>query len=325
MGNTMSRPITDEHILDYIDGILPEIEEARVRALILSEPGVEKIVVQQKFVEAVAGKTAKIIAPASDTIESSIMTTIAGIEPVPTHSGLLSGIVRALTVISEQSGPAASGMIGALVVMLVIANLYLYRSLSYSPQVVAEQGIDVYVPTTELKPGTRLSPELFKKVRLPGYAVQGGAITELEELDGKFARTLLFPEQQLTASLVISRNLSLKQSSPKDDALHAVSIAVATNRDIEGMLRPGKLVDVIWATDIRGAHEVLKIAEQAEILSVSPDAARNEHADSRWLKVELLVPSEIGNKLILAEATGTLILGPYRYTEIVSTSGFLAK
>lgn len=185
-----------------------------------------------------------------------------------------------------------------------------------APAVVQETKIDVakvLIPGKQIEPGTVLEPTLFRVEERPRNLVPARAIGSLEELLGTYARTLIVPDQPLTADYVtkLKPNSAITANIP--EGFRAVTIRVDERSSVEGWARPGARVDVVWATVIRGEQTVSTIVYNAKVLSAErqteggAQGAQNQN-QATPATVTLLVGVDDATKIQLASTAGSLSL-----------------
>lgn len=183
-----------------------------------------------------------------------------------------------------------------------------------APVVVQETKIDiakVLIPAKQIEPGTVLEPSLFRIEERPRNVVPARAIGNPDELLGTYARTLIVPDQPLTADYVtkLKPNSAITANIP--EGFRAVTIRVDERSSVEGWARPGARVDVVWATVIRGEQTVSTIVFNAKVLSAerqTEGGAAGNPNQATPATVTLLVGVDDATKIQLASTAGTLSL-----------------
>ncbi len=212
------------------------------------------------------------------------------------------------------------GLIGTLVVLaLSVASLMMGRGpakaeAAAAPVVVTEtapvQYSRVIVPVRNIEKGAALNPQMFTSVVRPRSSLASTTITDISQIEGKFARVPInahFPlilewttdEAQITNPLI--------QRIPT--GFRAVTINVNATSGVEGWARAGARVDVHWIAELNGERTATRIVENAQILSaerqVEPSANPSAPIPTT---VTLLAQENDAQKISLAATAGQLIL-----------------
>ena len=159
--------------------------------------------------------------------------------------------------------------------VLVVLFLFLaYVLLSSSPQppanaVVASANVnenesdikmlEVLVPVQEIDSGTALEAHMFRKEARPSVGVSNRVVRDFEEIKGHYARSLIVPNQPLHRDYITSVRPTNVITASIPDGYRAVTIRVDARTSVEGFVRPGARVDVVWTSSIRGKHDLTSI------------------------------------------------------------------
>lgn len=169
--------------------------------------------------------------------------------------------------------------------------------------------VDVLVPVKEIKAGTALTPNLFRIEKRPLVATSGRIVRSFEEIKGYYARSLIVPNQPLHRDYITSVRPTNVITASIPEGYRAVTIRVDARSSVEGFVRPGAKVDVVWTSRIRGKPGISVIVQNAKVLS----AARSTEASLKPGQpipstVTLLVTAKDAAKIELATQTGKLSL-----------------
>lgn len=205
-----------------------------------------------------------------------------------------------------------------IVTCLVIAFLALYAGAS-APVVeqkaapVAEEApvkmIDVLVPVKDIDAGTALDPTLFRKESRPQVGVSPRVVVDFEELKGQFARSLILASQPLHRDFMTSVRPTSAITASIPEGYRAVTINVDARSSVEGFVRPGARVDVMWISNVRGRQGITRIVQNARVLSAERQIDSKQAPGAPVPStVTLLVSSEDAAKISLATTTGSITL-----------------
>ncbi len=127
----------------------------------------------------------------------------------------------------------------------LVASIGITRALDQPvPQVVAGETKEILVASVEIKTGDPITPQIVKLANWPVETLPEGVISDLKEVDGRRAKTKIYPGEPLIA-------LKLLGKDEKDDVLgdlppgmRAVAVKVDAVSGGAGLLKPGDKVDV---------------------------------------------------------------------------------
>lgn len=206
-------------------------------------------------------------------------------------------------------------MLGGLTVYLM--NNYLQQEISGQQPDVDKDLTPVVVARVDLKPGTRLSPELLKVV---GYAREGlpeNYFSKIDDVLGELVgKAPILLRETRKGEPILKYILSpygarggLPTKIPED--MRAVTIAINEVRGVAGFALPGDYVDVLHTTDAGRKDEKLvnrMILQNARILGVDQLSSETETEPNVVNAVTLLVSPFDGQRLTLAQKLGELTL-----------------
>lgn len=222
---------------------------------------------------------------------------------------------------ARRSDQTQMMMVAGALLLVLLGSIGTILALSPSkepeaaPIVVQETKIDVakvLIPGKQIEPGTVLEPSLFRIEERPRNVVPARAIASPDELLGTYARTLIVPDQPLTADYItkLKPNSAITANIP--EGFRAVTIRVDERSSVEGWARPGARVDVVWATVIRGEQTVSTIVFNAKVLSAERQteggAGSQNQNQATPATVTLLVGVDDATKIQLASTAGSLSL-----------------
>lgn len=171
--------------------------------------------------------------------------------------------------------------------------------------------VDLLVPGNPIPAGTRLYREQFRVQSVDEDLVPSRSVraADLPKLLGKFARIDLEP-----GALISFRDISGEgKVDPLDIPVgyRAVSIMADARSGVEGLARPGSLVDVLWVTtDPKDrVPKVTLVASRARVMSVAGSASAEARAPMQGtFTATLLAPDLQAKQIELASDTGSVSL-----------------
>jgi Flp pilus assembly protein CpaB len=166
----------------------------------------------------------------------------------------------------------------------------------------------VLVPVRDIDPNTPLTMSLFRVENRPAQYTTQAAVRSEEELRGRFAgATLVAGEPVLSVHLSRSRAVSPLSPRLTGDS-RAVTIHVTDVGSVDGMVRPGDIVDVAWLYRLNGSPTLKVIVQNARVLGA------DRQVEGAW-RPGLPAPGTI-----------TLLVSPRdaRYVQLASLNGTLS-
>lgn len=167
----------------------------------------------------------------------------------------------------------------------------------------------VLIPLRDIEPNTALDTALFRLESRPAQYTTQAALRSSEELKGRFsAARLPAGEPVLHAHLSTSRAASPLSPRIIGDS-RAITIHVTEVGSVDGMVRPGDIVDVAWLYRHRGQPALKIIVQNARVLGA------DRQVDGSWKPglpapgtITLLVSPPEARHIQLASQNGTLSL-----------------
>lgn len=205
----------------------------------------------------------------------------------------------------------------ALILFTVIAVLIFSSgptTASVKPVVVEKEEpeikmVDVLVPNQDIDAGQPLEPALFKKESRPQIGVSGRVVRDFEEIKGHFSRSLIVGGQPLYRDYITNVRPTNALTANIPEGFRAVTISVDVRSSVEGFVRAGARVDVVWASKIRGQPGVTVIVQNARVLSAERQTDNKIQPGMPVPStVTLLVTATDAQKIQLAMTTGSLSL-----------------
>lgn len=168
------------------------------------------------------------------------------------------------------------------------------------------------IATEDIPAGSRLIPNMFRMESRRTDGLEQQMINDLDELTGTFARIVITANTPLLRT-ALSKTPTVTDITNRIPAgYRAVAIPVNVLTGVEGWVRPGATVDVIWSTEHDKTLVVSTIVENAKVLSVErsldPETTSKSVSSSIPNHITLLVSSSDAQKIQLAKASGSLNL-----------------
>jgi pilus assembly protein CpaB len=170
--------------------------------------------------------------------------------------------------------------------------------------------VDVIVPLQEISSGTKLEARMFRSENRPQVGISERAVRSIEEVRGHFTRALILAGQPLARDVLTTVQPKNQLTANIPPGYRAVTIRVDARAAVEGFVRPGTNVDVVWASSFRGRPGVSVIVQNAKVLSA--ERSLDEHQVSQGgavpSTVTLLVTAHDASKVHVGSNTGSLSL-----------------
>ena len=146
--------------------------------------------------------------------------------------------------------------------------------------VTAEVGtLTLYAASKRITSGSKLSNFKFKPVYWPRNSIPEGAVRDLAELRGMYAK------KEIPSGMPIQRTHLTKQAVMESlqitPGMRAVTIAIDATRGVEGWAQPGARVDVVLTYNTEGELKSKVIVENARVLSLGGDSRSIEDRGNR--------------------------------------------
>ena len=177
----------------------------------------------------------------------------------------------------------------AMSLVLVLAVVFKFKianSSEKTPEVVDRTPvtqniatITILSPERHVKAGQALSDVRFKKIFWPRNQVPEGAIQDVSEIRGKFAKVDLAPGEPISSSKLTDqiRTVSLKLTPGN----RAVTISIDAETSVEYHVIPGSIVDVVLTHFIGREMNTKVLVEKARVLSLGGSSQQGAGAGGR--------------------------------------------
>lgn len=173
----------------------------------------------------------------------------------------------------------------------------------------AAEMVDVLVPLYDIVENATLDPTMFKKVSRRADSISPKTVRDYETIKDQFARSLILAGEPLNSGYLSSRRSALegpvRNRIPK--GFRAVTMKVDDTQAVDGLVRPGEIVDVSWVHRMNGALAVSILVQNAKVL------VADRQVDPNW-KPGMPIPGTI---TLLVSAVD------YNYVELGKASGKL--
>jgi pilus assembly protein CpaB len=137
-------------------------------------------------------------------------------------------------------------------------------------------------------------------------------VRNLDETVGRSARVDITPDTPLIYSALTTNTEPQDIGARIPAGYRAVAIPVNALTGVEGWVRPGAHVDVVWSTEREKQFVVVTIVQNAKVLSVErsleADQPSSLTATSTPNHITLVVPSIEAQRIQLAKSSGSLSL-----------------
>ena len=170
--------------------------------------------------------------------------------------------------------------------------------------------IDVLVPINQIESGQALEPSMFRREARPALGLPSRVVRDFEEIKGTYSRSLVVEGQPLHRDYITNIRPNSPMTVKIPEGYRAVAISTDVRSSVEGWVRPGARVDVVWVSKIQGQPAVTVIVQNAQVLSAERqmDIRNLVNMGQVPSTITLLVTADDAAKIQLAQATGALSL-----------------
>ena len=196
----------------------------------------------------------------------------------------------------------------ALILLLQDTSGRTAHVISPNSQAEAEM-TDVLVPLYDIDENTALDPSMFRKVSRRVDSISPKIVRDFEAIKSQFARSLLLAEEPVHSGRLVARRTALegpiRNQIPR--GFRAVTMKVDDTAAVDGLVRPGEIVDVSWVHKLNGMLAVSILVQNAKVL------VADRQVDPNWKPgmpipgtITLLVSAEDYKNVELGKASGKL-------------------
>ncbi|MBN8549865.1 MAG: Flp pilus assembly protein CpaB [Deltaproteobacteria bacterium] len=169
--------------------------------------------------------------------------------------------------------------------------------------------VDVLVPLHDIEENTSLEPSMFRRVARPIDTVSPAIVRDFEAIQNQFAKAFIVGGEPLHSAYLVRQRSALegpiRNRIPR--GFRAVTIRVDDTTAVDGLVRPGEIVDVSRVHRVNGQLAVSILVQNAKVL------VADKQVDPNWKPgmpipgtITLLVSAEDYKNVELGKASGKL-------------------
>lgn len=196
---------------------------------------------------------------------------------------------------------------------------------------VDTQNVDVLVAVRELAPGTTISAEDFKSVKITPEAVPGAIVTDTTKLVGRVTQMQVIAGQTIIEPMLAPDGAAGGLIGLIEPGMRAMTIGVNTESGVAGFIEPGSRIDLVArVSDPQNGKQMTRtIVQNVTVIAVGsrlspgqPVVEPGQPAPPPANNVTLLVTPQQAEVLDLAAAGQTrLVLRSALDSDLASVSG----
>lgn len=178
-----------------------------------------------------------------------------------------------------------------------------------------EQSATLLVAAQEIPAGTAITPLHFRSENRSKAGVPANSINDGEIIRGLYARNTIQAGAPLTKDDFTTVRPINQITASIPAGFRAVAIKVDEKSSVEGWVRPGSTVDIVWSSILHGKPSLTTIVENAKVISVErqskPEGSNGAAATTALAipsTITLLTSAEDSAKIQLAQTSGSLSL-----------------
>lgn len=168
-----------------------------------------------------------------------------------------------------------------------------------------EAHVEILVAVREIKTASQLSADKVKLEKWPKSRIPQGAITKIEQIEGKFASQGIFPGEPIIEPKVADSNSSLSTQIPVGHTLFNIIFD-------NNYIKPGDFVDVSGIFDIgknKKQKEIRTVVSKVQVFAINGNSSREvENKGGKNTVFQLLIKQSQSQALMLANSIGRLEL-----------------
>ena len=199
----------------------------------------------------------------------------------------------------------ACGLVATIGVSQVMKENSQSESIPLGPIVVTIANMDI---------GQSITPEAVKLEQWPMDRIPPGAVTALEDVEGKYARQYMFPGEPLLTGKLMDQN-SDQEAIKIPPGFRVTAVKVDEESAVANLISPGDHVDVIAFIKPRSSTDTTRsktILRDIRVFAVNSETSRaqdlGEEGRIDAKTVSLLVKPKQAQLVVLAEQLGKLEL-----------------
>lgn len=223
---------------------------------------------------------------------------------------------------------SSKGLVGIAIALSLITSALVYNFLRESVQksLPSEQAT-VVVAKADIRPKTRITPDMVQESQMPSEYIQIGAMRDLSKVVGIVTREAIMGGEQVLERRLLTAGKQVGFTGVIPVGKRAITVAVSDVTGVAGLLKAGDSVDAIVTFDqqVVGGHVsqlllqnllVLAVNRESDVPAerdVQKEAPKDTGGAIKLATVTLAVLPEEAAKVTLAEEKGKLrfALRPY--------------
>lgn len=199
----------------------------------------------------------------------------------------------------------ACGLVATIGVSQVMKKNSQNESIALGPIVVTLANMDI---------GQSITPEAVELEQWPMDRIPPGAVTAVEEVEGKYARQYMFAGEPLMAGKLMDQNTD-QEAAKIPPGFRVAAVKVDEASAVANLINPGDHVDVIAFIKSRSSADKVRsktILRDIRVFAVNSETSRAQELGEEGRidakTVSLLVKPKQVQLLVLAEQLGKLEL-----------------
>ncbi len=220
------------------------------------------------------------------------------------------------------------GLVAAVGITQVMANR------NEGPQPAAGATESIFVAMTDVTLGETLTPQMVRLEPWPKDRIPEGALTNIEEVEGRRTRTRLFPGEPILEPKLFAAGTSAAAGSDLIPlGYRVVSVRVDATSGASGLILPGDRVDLLVHLDRNPNRNIPEtgtrtVLQDIRVFAVDDvynlDESRGDGRSSMLARnISLLVTPEQAERVTLASELGKvrLVLRSHADTDVTARTG----
>ena len=167
-----------------------------------------------------------------------------------------------------------------------------------------EATVEIFVAVKDINTAQPVTADNVKLEKWPKSRQPEGAITKLEQLEGKFARQIIFADEPILEKKIQDSNESFSTNIPPGYRVFDISCN-------SSYIKAGDLVDITGTFKIKGSStpEIRTVMRRVQVMGINGDTARDPESKSgKGAMFQLLIKESQLEALTLANKMGDLQL-----------------
>jgi pilus assembly protein CpaB len=136
-----------------------------------------------------------------------------------------------------------------------------------APTVAAVELVECLVAIDKIEAGSPLDPSRFRKETRPVVSGSAHIISSYEKLRGAYAASFIAAGQPLLVDYVTMKAPINEIQANIPEGYRAVAVAVDDVSNVEGWVRAGAKVDVLFVSQVSGKPVIAILVQNAKVLS----------------------------------------------------------